>query len=178
MRMSAPQMTTPERAIYHDVTRLSDQDLYLFNEGTHSRLYHKLGAHLMERGGVAGTYFAVWAPAAQYVAVLGDFNGWDAGPHPLRPRGSSGIWEGFVPGVGEGSNYKFHIASRYNGYRVDKADPFAFRYEVPPRTASVVHDLTYTWNDDDWMASRRNANSIRGPISVYEVHLGSWMRIP
>jgi 1,4-alpha-glucan branching enzyme len=168
----------PAHTVYHDVTRLSAQDLYLFNEGTHSRLYQKLGAHVMERAGVAGTYFAVWAPAAEYVAVVGDFNGWDPGPHSLRPRASSGIWEGFIAGLAPGALYKFHIASRYHGYNVDKADPFAFLQEQPPRTGSVVHDLAYAWDDGDWMAARRRANNVRAPMSIYEVHLGSWMRVP
>jgi 1,4-alpha-glucan branching enzyme len=157
---------------------LSDQDLYLFNEGSHLRLYDKLGAHPGQRGGVAGTTFAVWAPAAQYVSVLGDFNGWDRGRNPLLPRGQSGIWEGFVGGVGPGAAYKYHIASRYQGYRVDKADPLAFFAEVPPRTASVVWDLGYEWNDARWMASRGRRNDLAAPMSIYEVHLGSWMRVP
>jgi 1,4-alpha-glucan branching enzyme len=168
----------PAQAVHHDVTRLSAQDLYLFNEGTHSRLYQKLGAHLMTRDGAAGTYFAVWAPAAEYVAVLGDFNDWHAGRHPLRSRESSGIWEGFIPGVGPGALYKFHISSHYHGYRVEKADPFAFLQEVPPQTGSVVADLSYSWDDGEWMAARRKANSVRAPMSIYEVHLGSWMRVP
>jgi len=174
MRMSA---VIPTQMVYHDVTRLSAQDLYLFNEGTHSRLYEKLGAHPMTRDGVAGTYFAVWAPAAEYVSVLGDFNGWHPGHHPLRPRESSGIWEGFITNLGPGALYKFHIASRYHGYRVEKADPFAFLQELPPRTGSVVHDLAYSWEDGDWMAARRKHNNVRAPMSIYEVHLGSWMRV-
>jgi 1,4-alpha-glucan branching enzyme len=175
MRMSA---VIPAQMVYHDVTRLSGQDLYLFNEGTHSRLYQKLGAHPMTRDGVPGTYFAVWAPGAEYVSVLGDFNGWNPDHHPLRPRETSGIWEGFISHLGPGVLYKFHIASRYNGYRVEKADPFAFLQEVPPRTGSVVHDLAYSWEDGDWMASRRGHNSVRAPMSIYEVHIGSWMRVP
>jgi 1,4-alpha-glucan branching enzyme len=175
--MSATE-SVPARPVYHDVTRLTADDLYLFNEGTHARLYRKLGAHLMTREGAAGTYFAVWAPSAHYVSVVGDFNRWDAGHHPLRPRASSGIWEGFVPGVGPGALYKFHVASRYHGYHVEKADPFAFLQEQPPRTASVVHDLDYSWEDGDWMAERRRRNSVRAPMSIYEVHLGSWMRVP
>jgi len=161
-----------------DVTLLSAQDLYLFNEGSHCRLYDKLGAHLHTVDDVAGTTFAVWAPNARYVSVIGDFNGWDRGSHPLRPRGSSGIWEGFIPGVGEGATYKYHIASHHHSYRVDKADPFAFFAEVPPKTASRVWDLEYTWNDHEWMANRRRRNALDAPISVYEVHLGSWRRVP
>jgi 1,4-alpha-glucan branching enzyme len=161
-----------------DPTVLTDHDLYLFNEGSHYRLYRKLGAHPVTRDGTAGTYFAVWAPGAEWVSVMGDFNGWDKGRHPLRPRASSGIWEGFVPGVGPGATYKFHVASRYGGYRVDKTDPFAFRQEGPPRTAAVVWDLSYKWDDDAWMARRRHHNDLVAPISIYEVHLGSWMRVP
>jgi 1,4-alpha-glucan branching enzyme len=161
-----------------DTVLLTPHDLYLFNEGSHFRLYQKFGAHPQVRDGVAGTGFAVWAPGAEHVTVMGDFNGWDKGRHSLRPCGSSGIWEGFVPGVGPGCAYKYHIASRFHGYRVDKADPFGFHFETPPRTASVVWDLTYDWNDREWMASRRQRNSLTGPMSIYEVHLGSWMRVP
>ncbi|HZY83792.1 MAG TPA: 1,4-alpha-glucan branching enzyme, partial [Gemmataceae bacterium] len=157
---------------------LSAQDLYLFNEGSHFRLYDKLGAHPRTVRGVTGTAFAVWAPAAEYVAVIGDFNGWDKGRHPLRPRESSGIWEGFVPGVLTGAAYKYHVVSRHHGYRVDKIDPFAFFQEVPPRTASVVWGLDYDWGDGDWMAGRGPRNALTAPISIYEVHLGSWMRVP
>ncbi len=176
--MSAEQTVAAGHVVYHDVTRLTADDLYLFNEGNHARLYRKLGAHPMAREGAAGTYFAVWAPSAEYVSVLGDFNGWNPGPHPLRPRESSGIWEGFVSGVGPGAVYKYHVASRHDGYRVEKADPFAFRAEEPPRTASVVHDLAYSWDDGEWMADRRKRNGVRSPMSIYEVHLGSWMRVP
>ncbi len=161
-----------------DPTLLTDHDLYLFNEGSHYRLYRKLGAHPCTRDGKAGTSFAVWAPGAEAVSVMGDFNGWDKARHPLRPRASSGIWEGFVPGVGPGATYKFHVVSRYGGYRVDKTDPFAFRQEGPPRTAAVVWDLSYQWNDNAWMARRRHHNDLVAPISIYEVHLGSWMRVP
>ena len=157
---------------------LSDDDLYLFNEGSHLRLYQRLGSHITELNGVQGTYFAVWAPDAEQVFVTGDFNAWGKHPHPLRARGQSGIWEGFIPGVEKGSVYKYHIASRYNGYRVNKADPFALRYEVPPRTASVVWDLGYEWEDAEWLASRAARNSLHAPCSIYEVHLGSWMRAP
>jgi 1,4-alpha-glucan branching enzyme len=157
---------------------LTGQDLYLFNEGSHYRLYQKLGAHPRTVDGVAGTFFAVWAPGAHQVFVMGDFNGWDKGKYPLRVREQSGIWEGFIPGVGPGATYKYHIVSRYNGYRVDKADPFAFCAEVPPLTASVVWDLAYEWKDQAWMAQRQQHNSLLAPVSIYEVHLGSWMRMP
>lgn len=160
------------------VSRLSADDLYLFNEGTHVRLYDKLGAHPTALDGVAGTYFAVWAPNAQRVSVVGDFNGWRPGAHGLRLRDSSGVWEGFVPGVTRGALYKYHIESRHAGYRVDKADPFGFYFEEPPRTASIVWNLDYPWNDAAWMTSRARRNALRAPMSVYEVHLGSWMRVP
>ena len=156
---------------------LGDQDAFLFNEGSHYRLYEKLGAHPCTRDGKAGTQFAVWAPSAQYVAVVGDFNGWDRGQHPLKPFGSSGMWVGFVPGVGNGLIYKYHVASKFDGYTSDKADPVGFFAEVAPKTASVVWDLTYEWSDAVWMASRKDHNSLKAPISIYEMHLGSWMRV-
>jgi 1,4-alpha-glucan branching enzyme len=109
--------------VLYENSLLTDDDLYLFNQGSHFRLYEKLGAHPMEREGNEGAHFAVWAPDAQKVYVMGDFNGWDKASHPLRPREKSGIWEGFIPGVGKGANYKYHIVSRFNGYRVDKARP-------------------------------------------------------
>ena len=157
---------------------LTDDDLYLFNEGSHFRLYDKLGAHPMEHEGKEGTCFAVWAPDAQKVYVMGDFNGWDKESHPLHPRGKSGIWEGFIPGVGKGANYKYHIASRFHGYRVDKADPFALYSEVPPKTGSIVWNLDYVWGDGEWMENRQKQNALDAPMAVYEMHLGSWMRMP
>lgn len=157
---------------------LTDQDLYLFNEGTHRRIYDKLGSHPIRHEGEEGTYFAVWAPDAEKVFVMGDFNDWRKEEIPLYPRGNSGIWEGFVLGVGHGNLYKYHIVSRYHGYRVDKADPVAFRYETPPQTASVVWDLTYHWGDAEWMARRKEHNALDAAWSIYEVHLGSWMRVP
>jgi len=164
-------------AVQYDVSLLTDHDLYLFNEGTHLKLYDKLGAHPMSRaGGTEGTYFSVWAPDASQVLVIGDFNDWNKGSHPLRERGGSGIWEGFIPGVNKGCRYKYHIQSRFNDYRVDKADPFAFYGEVPPRTASLIWDLDYVWSDTEWMDARRSRNTHLNPVSVYEVHMGSWMR--
>jgi 1,4-alpha-glucan branching enzyme len=162
----------------HAGSLLSEQDLYLFNEGSHFRLYDKLGAHLRTVDGVAGTAFAVWAPGAEYVSVIGDFNDWDKGRHPLYPRAQSGIWEGFIPGIGHGAVYKYHVASRYNGYNADKIDPLAFYHEVPPRTASIIWDLGYAWNDGTWMAKRRQHNSLTSPLAIYEVHFGSWLRMP
>jgi len=157
---------------------LSADDFYLFNEGSHLRLYDKLGAHLLRRNDQEGVYFAVWAPNARWVSVIGDFNGWDKGTHPLHSRGDSGIWEGFIPGIGQGSTYKYRILSNHRGYQVDKADPFAFYSETPPKTASIVWSLDYSWSDREWMEKRRRRNSLDAPMSIYEVHLGSWMRVP
>jgi 1,4-alpha-glucan branching enzyme len=157
---------------------LTDDDVYLFNEGSHFRLYEKLGAHLLTTNGVEGTYFAVWAPDADVVSVIGSFNDWQKGAHPLRPRGISGIWEAFIPAVRKGALYKYHIVSRSNGYRVDKADPFSIFNEIPPKFASIVWDLDYTWSDHAWMSSRHQRNGLRDPMSIYELHVGSWRRVP
>src|SRR5918999_98146 len=157
---------------------LSDHDIYLFNEGSHFRLYEKLGAHPVKVKDVDGTYLAVWAPDAEQVSVLGNFNDWDNSTHRLFPRGRSGIWEGFLPGIRKGELYKFHIRSRFKGYRVDKTDPFAVFNEVPPKTASIVWDLSYGWNDHQWMEQRREHNALDKPMSIYEIHLGSWRRRP
>lgn len=153
---------------------LGDHDLHLFNEGSHLRLYEKLGAHPLRADGEEGTYFAVWAPNAAGVSVVGDFNGWDPDSHPMQSRGSSGIWEGFVPGVGSGTRYKYRVASRLGGRVFDKADPFAFHAEAPPRTASTVWSLDYEWMDREWMASRAARARLDAPMAIYEVHLGSW----
>src|SRR5436309_15356694 len=134
-------------AVRDDLTQLFAGDLHLFNEGSHFRLYEKMGAHLASADGQAGAFFAVWAPDAERVSVMGSFNDWNNQSHPLHSKGQSGIWEGFVPGIEAGTLYKYHIASHYGGYRVDKADPFGFRHEEPPRTASVVWDLGYEWGD-------------------------------
>ncbi len=155
---------------------ITDHDIYLFNEGTHNQLYDRLGAHPMRVGGQEGTHFAVWAPNAESVSVFGDFNGWQPGSLALEQIGSSGIWGRFVAGVGQGTTYKYHIISRHNGYRVEKADPFGFLHEEPPRTASVVADLAYDWGDERWMQQRRDANALEAPLSIYEMHIGSWMR--
>src|SRR5256886_8292761 len=134
---------------------LTDQDLYLFNEGNHFQLYDKLGAHLVvEDGEITGTSFAVWAPNAREVFVIGDFNDWQKGRHPLYSRGQSGIWQNVLTGVKPGDVYKYHIVSHHNNYRVDKADPFGVFHEMPPRTGSVVWGLDYTWHDQEWMTSR------------------------
>ncbi len=160
-------------------TLLSDQDLYLFNEGSHFRLHEKLGAHLLpQEDGTTAASFGLWAPDAEAVYVIGDFNGWAKGTHPLHPQGHSGIWYNYFPDVPRGTIYKYHIVSRYHGYRVDKADPFAFATEEPPRTGSVLWDLAYEWGDQEWMANRHKQNSLHAPMSIYEVHLGSWRRVP
>jgi len=157
---------------------LTDDDLHYFHEGSHLQLYEKLGSHLVEFDGRPGVSFAVWAPNAEKVSLIGNFNAWSRESHPLIPRGQTGIWEGFVPGIGKGAIYKYHILSRYGGYRADKADPFAFRAETPPNTGSVVCDLEYQWNDGSWMGDRARRQAFDAPISIYEVHLGSWMRVP
>jgi 1,4-alpha-glucan branching enzyme len=149
---------------------LTEDDLYLWNEGTHHRLYDKLGAQVTDDG----THFAVWAPNADQVSVIGDWNGWDPDTNKLTARGVSGIWEGFVPDAHQTHAYKFRIFN--DDLEVDKADPFGFHHETPPQTASKVWSLDYEWGDSDWMGSRAERNSLRSPISVYEMHLGSWKR--
>jgi 1,4-alpha-glucan branching enzyme len=156
---------------------ITDDDSHLFNEGSHFRLYDKLGAHVAQQAGESGTYFAVWAPNAEQVSVIGNFNDWDKTRQPLSPKASTGIWEGFVPGIGKGSLYKYHIRSRVSGYRVDKADPFSSFNEIPPKTASIVWDLDYQWNDQEWMAKRQQHNRLDKPMSIYEMHVGSWRRV-
>jgi 1,4-alpha-glucan branching enzyme len=161
-----------------DLTLLSKDDLYLFNEGTHFHLYDKLGAHPTRKDGTAGTSFAVWAPEADEISVIGVFNDWKPGSHPLHRREHSGIWEGFLPRVEKGALYKYHIRSRFHAYQVEKTDPFAIFNEIPPKTASIVWDCEYDWRDDEWMKSRRSRNAFDAPISIYEMHLGSWKRVP
>ncbi len=165
--------------VKHNVSLLTDHDIYLFKEGSHFKLYDKLGSHVMTINGEEGVYFAVWAPGAEEVSVMGDFNGWNRQSHLLKVRNDeSGVWEGFIPGIKKGDIYKYHIFSRYNNYRVDKGDPFVFYWELPPKTASIVWGLNYEWNDNEWMVNRHKFNSLNAPISVYEVHLGSWRRVP
>ncbi len=151
---------------------LTKDDVFYFNEGRFFRMFEKLGAHVMAGGGV---HFAVWAPNAKSVSVIGDFNGWDRERHYLHPVESSGIWAGIVPEALEGQAYKYFIQS-HNGYKVEKADPVAFCAETPPHTASVIRDLSYEWNDHEWMRSRPEVQSLDAPMSIYEVHLGSWRR--
>lgn len=155
----------------------TDFDINLFKAGKHYRLYEKLGSHIVEREGVWGVYFSVWAPSAKSVSVVGDFNYWTDNEHPLYVRwDSSGIWEGFIPNVGKGTRYKYKIHSHHNGVIVEKADPFARYAEIPPCTASIVWDEEYKWNDSAWMSYRKDKNSLDKPYSVYEVHLGSWRK--
>jgi 1,4-alpha-glucan branching enzyme len=165
--------------VLHGPSRLTEHDVYLFKQGNHFRLFEKLGSHPMAVDGARGTYFAVWAPNAKSVSVIGDFNGWNTGAHMLAARGdSSGIWEGFIPGVRHGCLYKYHIVSTYADYAADKGDPFARYWEISPLTASVVWDLHYEWADDGWMKNRHRHNSLAAPCAIYEVHLGSWRRVP
>jgi 1,4-alpha-glucan branching enzyme len=157
---------------------LSDFDLYLLAEGTHYRSYERLGAHVVEHDGRSGTTFAVWAPGAAAVSVVGEFNAWSGQANPLEPRGHSGIWEGFVAGIGPGALYKYRITSAGDGSVIEKADPYGFAAEHPPGTASRVFDLAgYAWGDQKWMASRGKVNALEAPVTIYEVHLGSWVRL-
>jgi 1,4-alpha-glucan branching enzyme len=163
-----------ERDPYRYGTLMSDVDLHLWGEGQHWRIYETLGAHLRNVGGVEGCYFAVWAPNAQRVSVVGDFNGWDGRVNPMRKLSGSGVWELFLPGVGEGAHYKFEIRT-FGGHLLLKADPFAFFSQWGKETSSLVFNLNrYKWNDAEWMERRRSTDCQKAPISIYEVHLGSW----
>ncbi|CAN5362558.1 1,4-alpha-glucan branching protein GlgB [soil metagenome] len=155
----------------------SKTDLHLFNEGNYVRAYEKMGAHPMEKKGVAGTHFAVWAPSARNVSVVGNFNNWKPGKDPLKLVQQSGIWEGFVPGTEKGQTYKYHIDGA-NNYVGEKTDPYAVHCEIAPKTASVIWDLDYEWNDAAYLAKRKAMQCNSAPVSIYEVHLGSWMRVP
>ncbi len=157
----------------------TSDDAYLFKEGTHYKLYEKLGSTLVKEKGVDGGSFRVWAPNADSVSVIGDFNGWNFTANPLDVRhDSSGIWEGFIPGLKQGSTYKYHIAAKSHARAVDKCDPFARRAEEPPKSASVLWKTEYDWNDGEWMKSRAKKHTLSAPVSIYEVHLGSWRRVP
>ncbi|AJR03086.1 1,4-alpha-glucan branching protein GlgB [Siansivirga zeaxanthinifaciens] len=155
----------------------TDFDINLFKAGKHYRLYEKFGSHITTVDGIEGTYFAVWAPSAKQVSVIGDFNFWTEGEHQLNVRwDSSGIWEGFIPFVGKGNIYKYKIESHNQGIKTEKADPYARRCEHPPKTASIIWDDRYKWKDDEWLKKRKKHNALDAPYSVYEVHLGSWKR--
>lgn len=156
---------------------ITEYDLHLFSEGSHYRLYEKLGAHVTEQDGKKGTHFAVWAPSAKHVSLTGDFNDWNAEATPMQPMQSSGIWTVFVPGVKEGDNYKYHITPSNGMPPSDRSDPYGFAAEMRPKTASIVWDLSkHNWKDQKWMEERHKRNSLDAPISIYEMHLGSWMR--
>ena len=155
----------------------SEFDINLFKGGKHYRLYEKFGSHLVTVNGIEGTYFAVWAPSAKQVSVIGDFNYWIEGEHQLNVRwDESGVWEGFIPAVGKGNIYKYKIQSHNNDIKTEKADPYARRAEHPPKTGSIVWDDTYKWKDTRWMKKRKDHNALDAPYSVYEVHLGSWKK--
>ncbi|GAC1313423.1 MAG: 1,4-alpha-glucan branching protein GlgB [Mucilaginibacter sp.] len=174
-----PKKTEPVTSGFKPVetySRFTDFDISLFQSGKHYKLYEKLGSHVVEHNGVIGTYFAVWAPNAQYISVIANFNGWNRGSHPLYVRwDGSGIWEGFIPNVGNGETYKYYIKSS-TGEDLEKSDPFALRWEVAPLTASIVADTFYEWKDADWMLNRHKHNALDKPYSVYEMHAGSWAR--
>jgi len=176
--MEGKEKTEVEKEpVKKDMSLFTEYDIYLFKEGKHFRLYEKLGAHPMTVGKEKGTYFAVWAPNAKYVSVVGDFNQWNTTGHPLKMRlDSSGIWEGFINGIGVGDLYKFHIDSHVNNYTVNKGDPFATYWEKPPQTSPIVWELDYKWNDADWMKKRKKHNELSAPMSIYELHIGSWRR--
>ena len=174
-----PTKTKRKDTVSFSVSRFTDHDIYLFKQGNHFRLYDKLGSHRMTVDGVTGTYFAVWAPNAAAVSVIGDFNGWNRKSHKLSLRSDmTGIWEGFIPGNDTIEQYKYHLVSTHNNYSVDKGDPYAFYCEAPPNTASMVWDLEYEWKDKKWMSNRKKNNALEAPISIYEVHPGSWKRVP
>jgi 1,4-alpha-glucan branching enzyme len=172
-----PSATTPAPVQERARSPLTDYDLYLFRQGSHQRLYEKLGAHVLREANA--TRFAVWAPNAAEVTVIGDFNGWNGERNHLSPRhDSSGIWEGVIDGAQPGHRYKYRIRARHHGFQVDKSDPFALACEAPPRTGSVIATLDYEWHDAEWMRTRGHANALAAPMSIYEVHLGSWRRDP
>jgi 1,4-alpha-glucan branching enzyme len=160
---------------YRFTPTLGDIDLHLFAEGRHERLWEKLGSHVRVHEGVEGTSFAVWAPSAKAVSVIGDFNSWDGRLHPMRAMGAAGVWELFIPAVGSGARYKYEILTQEDELRL-KADPYAFATEEPPRTDSIVHRSEHTWRDEAWVGRRHKSEPLHGPMSIYEVHLGSWRR--
>lgn len=158
---------------------ITEYDVYLFKQGAHTKMYEKLGSHVTEKDGTPGVHFAVWAPNADSVSVIGDFNGWNKLSHRMSPRwDESGIWEAFIPGIGKGEVYKYFISSKFNNYKVEKSDPYGRRTETPPKTASVVWESGYEWSDRAWLDNRHENNSLDAPVSIYEVHIGSWRRVP
>ena len=181
--MSKPIQRRYEEIYFVDSTQpvwnyslFTDEDITNFQQGTHYRLYDMFGSHPAEVLGRTGYYFAVWAPNATYVSVIGHFNEWDTEAHPLFVRlEKSGIWEGFIPGVAKGEAYKYHIHG-FEGMKIDKGDPYANFWEKRPYTASITWELDYEWKDSEWMEKRAPHNSLQAPWSVYEVHLASWMR--
>ncbi|WP_448699769.1 1,4-alpha-glucan branching protein GlgB [Mucilaginibacter sp. AW1-3] len=174
---TVPAVSEPLNAV-ESYSLFTDFDVSLFKSGTHYKLYEKFGSHVVEHKGVVGTYFAVWAPNAQYVSVIGNFNGWNKGSHKLLVRwDGSGIWEGFIPNIGDGETYKYFINSS-SGEDLEKSDPYALRWEEPPHTASIVTHTFYEWQDKDWMKGRIKNNGLNQPWSVYELHIGSWARSP
>ncbi len=157
---------------------ITEYDLHLFAEGNFLQLYEKLGAHVLTQKGAKGTHFAVWAPNATSVSVIGDFNQWDAQKNKMTAMGSSGVWTTFIEGLAEGTLYKYKVENSNFGYVEEKTDPVGFFSEQRPKTASIVKNLDYKWKDDSWIEKREKSNSNSSPISIYEVHLGSWMRVP
>lgn len=179
--MSASRQDDNQAATQQQVpSLLSDFDLYLFGQGKHYLLYEKMGAHPREVNGVPGVNFAVWAPNAQSISIIGDFNNWDRNANPMQQRhAEQGVWECFIPGVQPGALYKYAVYSRYNNYMVDKADPYGFALELRPNTASIVTDIhQYEWQDAAWMKVRAERQRLNSPMSIYEVHPGSWMHMP
>jgi 1,4-alpha-glucan branching enzyme len=178
-KVEEAQLSETGNAVQDVVEFITEYDIYLFREGKHFSLYEKLGAHVMELKGVKGTFFAVWAPNAASVSVIGNFNGWNKDAHHLKRReDESGIWQGFIPGIEKGEAYKYFIKSQHNNYSVEKADPVAFYSEQPPKTASIIWDYHYNWNDQNYMETRGEKNALDSPFSVYELHLESWRRKP
>lgn len=175
----AVQVSAPAFKNVEPFSLFTDFDIELFRSGKHYRLYEKMGSHVVDNQGVTGTYFSVWAPNASYLAVVGNFNGWDKGSHALMSRwDGSGIWEGWIPNIGNGEVYKYFIVNESTNEELEKGDPFATRWEESPKTASIIWDTWYEWEDKDWMGKREKHNALTAPMSVYEVHLGSWQRDP
>jgi 1,4-alpha-glucan branching enzyme len=174
-----PVPSTPIFQAVEPYTLFTDFDIQLFQSGKHYKLYEKMGSHVVQNQGVTGTYFAVWAPNAASVHVIGNFNGWNDQSHGLYPRwDGSGIWEGWIQQIGNGEVYKYSIITNNGGGKLEKGDPYALRWEIPPQTASIIWDTWYEWDDQDWMKKRGSKNALTSPISVYEIHLGSWKRDP